>query len=178
MLDPCGDSVSDESVTIAQIEAARSQWSEDTFIQSSVNPDMRRFSFDVPLPARMHKTEMAQREGDSGVTMSAPLPMIAGQAHVLAWYSAVSDAFEEKSPNRQRITKLFEAALSVPIRLRLSPDNDACALAALQYAEGAGTHAAAAGADSFGSSPNELDAWRTSELPSRITSQLRNSYRN
>ena len=122
-------SVSDESVTVAQIEAARWQWSDDVFLQSSSNPDMRRFSFDVPLPARMQKPEMAQREavGSSGVTMSAPLPMIAGQAHVLAWYSAVSDAFEEKSPNHQRITKLFEAALSVPIRLRLCPDEDACA---------------------------------------------------
>ena len=81
--------------------------------------------------------------------MSAPLPMIAGKAHVLAWYSAVSDAFQEKSPNHQRITKLFEAALSVPIRLRLCPDDDACAMASLQYAEAAGTYAAASGADSF-----------------------------
>ena len=63
MLDPCGDSDFDESVTIAQIEAARWQWSEDAFVQSSTNPDMRRFSFDVPLPARMPKAEMAQRQG-------------------------------------------------------------------------------------------------------------------
>ena len=151
MLDPCGDSVSDESVTIAQIEAARWQWSEEVFIQSSGNPDMRRFSFDVPLPARMQKPEMALREavGSKGVIMLRPLPMIAGKAHVLAWYSAVSDAFQERSPNHQRIKRLFEAALSVPIRLRLCPDNDACALASLQYAEAAGMYAAASGADSF-----------------------------
>ena len=151
MLDPCGDSVSDESVTIAQIEAARWQWSEDVFVQSSTNPDMRRFSFDVPLPARMPKAEMAQRQGvgSSGVIMSAPLPMIAGKAHVLAWYSAVSDALQDEHSNHNRIRRLFEAALSVPIRLRLCPDTDGCALASLQYAEAAGMHAAASGADSF-----------------------------
>ena len=151
MLDPCGDSVSDESVTIAQIEAARWQWSEDVFVQSSTNPDMRRFSFDVPLPARMPKVEMAQRQGvgSSGVIMSAPLPMIAGKAHVLAWYSAVSDALQDEHLNHNRIRRLFEAALSVPIRLRLCPDTDGCALASLQYAEAAGMQAAASGADSF-----------------------------
>ena len=148
MLDPCGDSVSDEDVTIAQIEAARWQWSEDVFVQSSANPDMRRFSFDFPLPVRMAKAEMAQRRG-AGVVMSTPLPMIAGKAHVLAWYSAVSDAMQGGHVNHQRIVRLFEAALSVPIRLRLCPDEDGCALASLQYAEAAGMHAAASGADSF-----------------------------
>ena len=149
MLDPC-PSVSDESVSVAQIEAARWQWSEEVFLQSHANPDMRRFSFDIPLPARMQKTEMAQRKDDSSaVIMSAPLPMIAGKAHVLSWYSAVDDALQEKTPNHQRIIKLFEAALSVPIRLRLCPTADACALASLQYAESAGAHSAASGADSF-----------------------------
>ena len=149
MLDPRGGSVSDESVTIAQIEAARGQWSEDAFAQSSTNPDMRRFSFDVPLPARVDKAQMALRQGASGVAMSTPLPMIAGKAHVLAWYSAVSDALQDPKSNHKRIMRLFEAALSVPIRLRVCPDIDACAMAAIQYAEAAGMHAAAAGADSF-----------------------------
>ena len=151
MLDPCEDSVSDESVTVGQIEAARWQWSEEVFVQSSSDPNLRRFSFDVPLPARVNKGEMAMRakEGSAGVVMSAPLPMIAGKAHVLAWYSAVSDALQDEHLNHKRVVRLFEAALSVPIRLRLCPDGDACALAALQYAEAAGMHAAASGADAF-----------------------------
>merc|ERR1712051_368394 len=87
--------------------------------------------------------------GCPGVVMSAPLPMIAGRAHVLAWYSAVSDALQDENTNHKRVIRLFEAALSVPIRLRLCPDDDGCALASLQYAEAAGTYAAASGADSF-----------------------------
>ena len=92
---------------------------------------------------------MRAEEGSTGVVMSAPLPMIAGKAHVLAWYSAVSDALQDEHLNHKRVVRLFEAALSVPIRLRLCPDGDACALAALQYAEAAGMHAAASGADAF-----------------------------
>ena len=174
MLDACGNSVSDESVTVAQIEAGRWQWSDDVFIQSSSNPDMRRFSFDCPLPARMQKPEMAQREavGKQGVIMSAPLPMIAGKAHVLSWYSSADEAFQEKSPNHQRITKLFEAALSVPIRLRLCPDEDACAIASLQYAEAAGTYAAASGADSFWIFAERVGKTGGSKMPSSRISQL------
>ena len=74
---------------------------------------------------------------------------MAGKAHVLAWCSAVSDALQDEPRNRARVLRLFEAALSVPIRLRLCPDWDACALALLQHAETAGAHFAASGADSF-----------------------------
>ena len=177
MLDPREGSDSDEGVTIAQIEAACRQWNEDAFLQSSPNADMRRYSFDIPLPARMPKAEMAQREkeGSSAVLMSAPLPMIAGKAHVLAWYSAVSDALQQGERNHQRIRKLFEAALSVPIRLRLSPSGDACALAALQYAEGRGLMLQPLARIRFGSSPSDSEDWRTSEAPSRIISLFQSS---
>ena len=81
MLNPCEseDSVTDESVTFAQIEAARWQWSNDVFVQSASNSDMRRFSFDVTMVARIDKTEMAQRRhaSSTAVVMSVPLPMIA-----------------------------------------------------------------------------------------------------
>ena len=77
MLNPCKNSNTDESVTFTQIEAARWQWSEDAFVLSSSYPGMRRYSFDVPLPARMDKVEMAQRTDIGGLVMPAPLPMIA-----------------------------------------------------------------------------------------------------
>ena len=76
MLNPCEseDSVIDESVTFAQIEAARRQWSNAALAQSASTS--RRFSFDITLVARIDKTEMARRHASS-VVMSAPLPMIA-----------------------------------------------------------------------------------------------------
>ena len=73
---------------------------------------------------------------------------MAGKAHVLAWYSAVSDALKDEL-NPKRVVKLFEAALSVPIKLRLSPDENECAMASIHYAEAAGMNCAASGADSF-----------------------------
>ena len=49
----------------------------------------------------------------------------------MTWYGAMAEALS--AGNTERAWKLFEAALSVPIRLRLSPDPDACHLAALLF---------------------------------------------
>ena len=48
-----------------------------------------------------------------------------------------------------RVLKLFEAALSVPIRLRLNPDADNCRLLSLRYSEQAFAVMGGSGADSF-----------------------------
>ena len=45
--------------------------------------------------------------------------------------------------------KLFEAALSVPIRLRLNPDTDCCQLMSLTFSESMFAHCGATGAQSF-----------------------------
>ena len=70
-----------------------------------------------------------------------------GRAQVIAWYSAVAHSLKGKDISR--VMKLFEAALSVPIRLRLDPDADSRQLASLQFSEVASTTAAASGADIF-----------------------------
>ena len=51
--------------------------------------------------------------------------------------------------DEERAFKLFEAALSVPIRMRLSPDADACQVASLFFSENMFATSAASGADSF-----------------------------
>ena len=74
MLDPSNTGVNDEGVTVSQLEAASWQWSGDALLQSSSNPDMRRYSFDIPLPARITQVETAQRKApdSTDVLMSSP----------------------------------------------------------------------------------------------------------
>ena len=94
-------------------------------------------------------TKVAQRMGQDrgGVVMATACPMLAGHAVVIAWYGAMAEALSGK--NDERTFKLFEAALSVPISLRLCPDVDACQLAALSFSEAMLCMSAASGADSF-----------------------------
>ena len=116
---------------------------------SFVEPQSRRFSFDVPLPARVTNAQGAQwaSPGKTDVLMAHALPMLAGKARVLAWCGAMAQAVKEGE--QARAMKLLEAALSVPTRLRLCPDADSCSSAALLFSENAFASAAAAGADSF-----------------------------
>ena len=82
-----------------------------------------------------------------GVVMAHPLPLLAGHAVVMTWYNAMRSALVAKDTNKA--VKLFEAALSVPIRLRICTDGDSCYLARLLFAENMFTASAASGAESF-----------------------------
>ena len=147
MLDPraCTDT---DVASMTQLESAMWLWSEEALLMSSKQPLARRYSFDVPLPAHVVDTNVAQRArvGHPSVIMGQPLPLLAGRAVVVAWYAAMADAL---ATNENRVFKLLEAALSVPIRLRLSPDADACRLASLSFSESMFASSAASGADSF-----------------------------
>ena len=54
-----------------------------------------------------------------------------------------------RNNEEDRILKLFEPGLSVPIRLRLNPDKDTCMLVQLAVSESLLSSSAASGADSF-----------------------------
>ena len=163
MLDPISDS--DDMISISQLEGAMWTWSEDAFRMSSTNSATRRFSFDVPLPAKIDDIQTAQKNCDSGVLMAKPLAMLAGHAIVIAWYGAIGDALRTLSGDgndaaaAERVFKLFEAALSVPIRMRLNCDFDECQLASLMFSEVVFAATAASGADSF---------WKFAEKVARL----------
>jgi len=159
MLDPLRDTDS-QNISVGQMESAMWLWSQERFFQSSPHPEMRRFSFDVPLPAKVEDTEVAQRRSPEcdNVVMAHTVPMLAGQPMVIGWYVAMAEAL--KAGDEERVWKLFEPALSVPIRLRLCPDEDTCQLAGLGFAALMFAGASASGADSF---------WLFSEKATKLT---------
>ena len=147
MLDPVSSDI--DAVTVSQLEGAMGIWSDEAFRLSSKNPQLRRFTFDVPLPALVVDAQVAQRlePGKPAVCMTEPLVMIAGRSVVLTWYAAMCEALRES--NEEQAWHLFNAALSVPIRMRVLTDSDACNLAALTYGEKMFAASAASGADNF-----------------------------
>ena len=148
MLDPTSSEI--EDVSVSQLEGAMGLWTDDTFRSSSKNPQLRRFTFDVPLPALVVDAQVAQplEPGKPAVCVTEPLVMIAGRSVVITWYAAMCDALRE-SNNEERVWHLFNAALSVPIRMRVQTDADATTLAALTYGEKMFAASAASGADNF-----------------------------
>ena len=112
---------------------------------SSSQLQARRFSFDVPLPVMVVDAKVAQRKyaSKSSVVFAQPVPLLAGRAVIITWYGAMATALKRvaqgdasaASDAEERVFKLFEAALSVPIRLRLSPDADSRHLLSLSFGE-------------------------------------------
>ena len=146
-LDPvCADH---DNVSVSQFQGAMGAWTSETYVRSSATPGARRISFDVPLPVKAVDKNVAQRaEPDkTGVCVPQPLPMLAGRAVAITWYAAIMESLQQG--NDERTWYLFNAALSVPIRLRLLPDGDQSKLAALTFGEAMFAAYAASGADSF-----------------------------
>ena len=102
-----------DSMIITQLESAMWTWSEEAFLLSSPDAKSRRYSFDVPLPAKVENRDVAQRisETDAGVVMATAVPMLAGRAIVVAWYGAMGDALQA---GKEDVFRLFEAASFVP----------------------------------------------------------------
>ena len=124
-------------------------WSEEAYLLSSTHAPSRRLSFDVPLPVSVIDTNVAQRvEPDKPeVLVTEALTMLAGRAVVITWYVAMSEALQDNKEDR--VWHLFNAALSVPIRMRVLLDGDAQHIAALTFSETLFGVFAASGADNF-----------------------------
>ena len=145
MLDPIRSDL--DGFSLSALEGAMGLWSEDAFRRYSNHPPWRRLSFDVPLPVSVIDTNVAQRAepGKSRVFVTEALPMVAGRAVVIAWYAAMCEALQESKEDR--VWHLFNAALSVPIRMRVLPEGDANHLAAISFSETMFASCAASGAD-------------------------------
>ena len=124
-----------EMLSITQLQNARELWSAGRYIRSSIHESDRRYAFDVPLPAKVVDIQVVQRQGSDsqGVLMAQALPMLAGRAVVICWYAAMAQALQ--NGDELQVFRLLSAALSVPIRLHLCPDDDTCHLARLTFSE-------------------------------------------
>ena len=156
------DDTDPEWITLGQLEAARYWFSDEAFKASHSVANLRRYSFDVPIPAGVYDINVVRRAGPGAaqddVVFSVPLRVQAGHAIVLAYYEAMALALQDNEV--ARVVHLLQAGLSVPIRLRLNPDADAARLACLAFSEGLASAAAAAGAESF---------WRFAEQVCRLS---------
>ena len=156
------DDADPEWLTLGQMEAARHWFSEEAFKASHSVSTLRRYSFDIPIPACVYDINVVQRAGpgpaQDDVVVAVPLRVQAGHAIVLAYYEVMALALQGNDV--ARVVHLLQAGLSVPIRLRLNPDADAARMASLAFSEGLASAAAAAGAESF---------WRFTEQVCRLS---------
>ena len=131
------------------LEGALPMWSETRLTQSEAKNARAKRCFEVALPAQIVDPSVAKAAvaDAQDVVMTTPLPLFAGHAVALAWCLATARALA--TTGEQMTLKLLEAALSVPIRLRLEPGSVALTLYSITCAESLFGWPAASGADSF-----------------------------
>ncbi|CAK0860100.1 unnamed protein product [Prorocentrum cordatum] len=119
-LDPTCSDIDD--VTVRQLEGAMGAWSDEAHPLSSKHAPSRRLSFDVPIPALAVDAKVAQRlePNKPGACSTEALTTLAERAAAITRRAAMGEALQQSIEDRAR--HLFNAALSVPIRMRLLPD--------------------------------------------------------
>lgn len=118
------------NLTYGQVAAGRQMWSEDKFIRSADDPDKRQYFTQGLISSAIVSMQDVPDEEKRGFSM---LPCLCSRAVLIGWYSAMDDAL--RADATAKVIKLYEAALSMPMRLRVAPSRDQIILDSISYSE-------------------------------------------
>ena len=133
--DPFGSDLKGNDLVWTQLVSARTLWEEAALVGSCPdNESLRRLTFPSFLPSAVG--DLSEMKGSASAFSFRDTPLFSGQAIVIAWYEAMDQALRLESADCHNMIKhLFQAALSVPIRYRLSPTLHQIQLDSLSYSE-------------------------------------------
>ncbi len=94
-------------------------WSDDKYLRSSEDPKKRHYLASGALPTAAFGLSEVSAVGGNGFK---DLPCFSSRATLAGFYSTMDDALRAK--DLHKVNKLYQAALSLPIRLRLSPTKE------------------------------------------------------
>ena len=126
-----GQPLAASELSYAQVKAGRMLWSKEAYRRSAEQEERRRYVVGVVIPTAIES--MADfPTGDKKYFKH--LPIMASRATVAGWYTTMQDALREPAFGGQ-VEKLYEAALSMPLRFRLGPSRLQVTLDSISFAE-------------------------------------------
>ena len=117
-------------LTYGQLAAGRQVWSDSKFFRSSEDPEKRHYFIQGSTPSAV--SSLADIPAEKAVGFVS-LPCLGARGMIAGWYSTVDDALRDRE--KRKILKLYEAALSMPMRLRLGPSRVQVSLDSISYSE-------------------------------------------
>ena len=125
-----GQDVPGSKISWSQIAAGRSAWSEEKLKRSAATSNMQHYVVHGAVPTAIPSSGV----GNSAIGESfQDLPCFGGRAVLLGWYSVMDDAL--RASNDALILKLYEAFISMPIRMRVAPTFQQIIKDAISYSE-------------------------------------------
>ena len=126
-----GQPLAASELSYAQVKAGRMLWSKEAYLRSAEQEERRRYVGGGVIPTAIES--MADfPKGDKKYFKH--LPIMASRATVAGWYTTMQDALREPAFGGQ-VEKLYEAALSMPLRFRLGPSRLQVTLDSISFAE-------------------------------------------
>jgi hypothetical protein len=125
-------------LTFKNIDGGRMMWSDAKFERSGDNERNRHYFLSIAIPTAVANASdvndaAAAAADGAGKKGLGRLPCLASRACLAGWYSQMDDAL--RANNVLKIKKLFQAMLSLPMRLRVAPDETQIALDSITYSE-------------------------------------------
>jgi len=130
------------TLTYAQMGAGRTMWSDEKFLRSHDDPNKRHYLLDESMPTAITGlSDLPENCPDNEVTEGAAvgamgfsnLPCLGSRACLAGFYSVLDDALRANDGNK--IKKLYMAALSMPMRMRVAPTFKQVILDSVSYSE-------------------------------------------
>ena len=138
-----GQELTASELTYGQLAAGRQMWSDEKFTRSSEDPGRRHYLINEVVPTAVHFTHDVPTTEHVGFVL---LPCLGSRSVLAGFYSTMDDALG--ASDWGKVLKLYEAALSFRMRMRVAPSMKQVALDSISYSEE--LHAAkAASSDSF-----------------------------
>ena len=125
-----GEELPATNLTYGQLAAGRQVWSDSKFFRSSEDPEKRHYFIQGSTPSAV--SSLADIPAEKAVGFVS-LPCLGARGMIAGWYSTVDDALRDRE--KRKILKLYEAALSMPMRLRLGPSRVQVSLDSISYSE-------------------------------------------
>ena len=150
-LNPINSSPS-KSHSWRQYFACKGHFSELNYINSSEREDQRRFIMPGFIPTSVKQLAEVQAAIDNQAASGADfkdLPVTSG--HVMLWglLGCLLDALVAENIDKVRIMALFEATLTITVRMRLNPSAMQVVLDQISFSEALRVQSLASGANSF-----------------------------
>ena len=118
-------------------------WSDEKLVRSSEDPSKRYFIINEAVPTAVSSLVDVPSTGGVGLVK---LPCLGSRGVITGLYSTIDDAL--RANDLGKVKKLYEAALSMPMRVRVGPSKIQVALDSITYSEDLHTGKAAS-TDSF-----------------------------
>ena len=125
-----GQRVPGMDMSYGELAGGREMWSHEKFLRSGDSDNLRMYIINGALPTAVSSIQDVSAAGDAYLVQ---LPCFGSRGVLAGFYSVMDDAL--RACDYFKVRRLYEAALSMPMRVRAAPSLQQITVDSLSYSE-------------------------------------------